>query len=182
MFLCTCRNTGLNSKFLTIDTEIFTMWARFAYIISYHPSQECYAVTYKHLTIPWTYWPALDSMLLRIFFPCLTHSVLKTAQGNIRSVKATLIPPVPGCLLFIHSPMSRFSPQSDYKCLKGRNQIFPNPSTVSRTKWHYMYTATSVLSTLSSWAPGLFPTSAPFKSVPSTGICHMLFCILGPRP
>ena len=51
-------------------------------------------------------------------------------------------------------------PQHTIEGLEGKNHVFLNPSPVSNTKGH-MYTATSMLSTLSPRAPGLLPTPIP---------------------
>lgn len=134
MYLCTHWSRRLNSKLLTYryrDLHDGGCLPAFSLII--HPKKAIFLYI-SILPFHEPSSPVWTPCLCIFSSSCLNHLVLKTAQGIIHSDKATLILPVTGCFPFFHSTTFSLSPQSDYKCLEGRDHVFPNPSTVSNTK------------------------------------------------
>lgn len=151
---------GLKSK-LTTDTKIFTVWSHLPTLIIHFNNGIFLHISIlpfqKHSGLLWTLYTFAYS------FSCLAHSTSQDSSRNHSFSEGH--PDSPSywhCLLFFHSATLSLSPLSDYRCLKQSDHEFPNASSVPNTKRHNKYIATSMLSTLSPWVPGLFPTPMPF--------------------
>lgn len=149
MYLCTHWSRRLNSKLLTYryrDLHDGGCLPAFSLII--HPKKAIFLYI-SILPFHEPSSPVWTPCLCIFSSSCLNHLVLKTAQGIIHSDKATLILPVTGCFPFFHSTTFSLSPQSDYKCLEGRDHVFPNP--IQREIYVYSYFNAIHIVDLGSW-------------------------------